>query len=75
MMLYPVISQLEIHRQDEYGTQLPNDMEMHLLTQLPDDELVWYCDFMAFMGDVLISTGTKLKGAARPTSKTFQETP
>ena len=38
-MLYPVISQLEIHRQSEYGTE-PPDAKMHLLAQLPKDALL-----------------------------------
>ena len=72
-MLYPVISQLEIHRQSEYGTE-PPDAKMHLLAQLPKDDLVWYCDLLAMMGDLLISTGTKLKDTARPAPTSFQET-
>lgn len=72
-MLYPVISQIEIHRQNEYGPET-SDPEMHLLNQIPKDELVWYCDLLASMGDLLISTGTKLKDTARPASARFQET-
>ena len=72
-MFDPMISELEFRRKSEHGTELP-DGEMRLLTKLPADELAWYCNILALMGELLIATGTKLKESAHPAPTSFQET-
>ena len=72
-MFDPMISELEMRRKCEHGTELP-DGELRLLTKLPTDELAWYCNILALTGGLLIATGTKLKESARPAATGFQET-
>ena len=72
-MLYPVISQLEFHRHPEYEPE-SSDIELHLLAQMPKDDLVWYCNLLATMGDLLIATGNRLKDNAHPSATILQET-
>ena len=66
-MLYPVSSQLEFCRTRELEIE-SSDYEMQLLSHMPADELAWYCEVLLIAGDLLISSGTKLKASVHSTS-------
>lgn len=65
MHYYPSRAKTEFYRDTGIET-VPVDMEIRLLADMPKEDLVWYCDMLTTMGDLLITTGVKLKIAARP---------
>ena len=66
-MYYPSSVKTEFYRDTGIET-VPVDMEIYLLSKMPKEDLVWYCDMLTVMGNVLITAGVKLKIAARPST-------
>jgi len=71
-MYYPPNSQIELYR-DTGIEVIPPNTEMRLLAEMPRDDFVLYLDLLAMLGDVLISTGNKLKDLAHPGTNLPQE--
>ena len=49
-------------------------VEMRLLTRMPKTGPGWVGAALLWLGDLLISTGTKIKHSARPSARLSQET-
>lgn len=64
--------------QDEFYRDLglemeTSDFELHLLTQMPREDFIWYCNILVTIGDIMIATGTHLKESVRPSTKLSRE--
>ncbi len=69
--MYNNCVQLEFYRnQPELESER---IKMRMLMHLPRTESVWAGAAISKLGDLLISTGTKLKHSARPTLALSQE--
>jgi hypothetical protein len=73
MFNYLLKSQIELYSDTGFEI-IPTDLEMHLLAQMPKDKLVPYLDMLVLIGDLLISTGTRLKNSAQLDINPSQET-
>ncbi len=71
-MYYPAGTQVEFYRNREFEMEA-KCYEMRLLSHMPGEKLGWYCNLLVGAGDLLISSGTKLKDAARPLATLSQE--
>ena len=72
-MYYPSSAKSEFYR--DTGIEIaPDDIEIYLLSKMPKEELVWYSDMLLTIGDLLITTGSKLKNAAQSAAPLSQET-
>jgi hypothetical protein len=71
-MYYQADPQTEFYRNHEFEMEAAG-YEMRLLSCMPGEELAWYCELLVSMGDLLISSGKKLKDSARPSAALSQE--
>lgn len=71
--MLPISSQIEFYRNRTLELE-SSGYEMKLLAHMPGAELAWYCDLLLLMGDLLISSGTKLKDSAHPVTILSKET-
>jgi hypothetical protein len=62
--MYNTATQFEFYRNRHELES--GQIEMHLLTSMPKTGPAWYCAALLKLGDLLISTGLKLKRAVRP---------
>jgi hypothetical protein len=70
--MYNNCVQLEFYRNQP---ELESDrIKMRLLMQMPKTEPVWVGAALLRLGDLLISTGTRIKLSARPSARLSQET-
>ena len=69
--MYNTGTQFEFYR-NRHGLEAPG-LELPLLTHLPKQGPAWYCAALLRLGDLLISTGQKLKHSARPSTGLSQE--
>jgi len=72
-MSYTSNTKAEFYR-DTGIESAPTDVEIVLLAQMPREDIVWYCEMLTTMGNLLITAGVKLKLAARPPASFSQET-
>jgi len=69
--MYNTATQFEFYRnRHELESGQP---EIHLLANMPKTGPAWYCAALLKLGDLFISTGTKLKHSARPLAALSQE--
>ena len=61
-MLYPANTKIDFYL--DPGFSADSDMELRLLTKMPQDDFIWYSNFLITIGDLLITTGAGLKDAA-----------
>jgi len=71
-MYHPPNSQVELYRDTGFEV-IPSNTEMRLLTEMPREDSFSYLDMLAMLGDVLISTGNKLKDLAHSGNHLPQE--
>jgi hypothetical protein len=57
--MYNLATQFEFYR-NRHELEL-GQLEMHFLTNTPKAGPAWYCAALLKLGDLLISTGTKIK--------------
>ncbi len=69
----PSSAKIEFYRDTGIETA-PGDIQIHLLSKMPKEDLNWYCDMLVTLGDLLITTGARLKSAAQPVAHLSQET-
>ena len=69
--MYSTATQFEFYRNRHELES--GQTEMRLLAKMPKTGPTWYCAALLNLGDLLISTGTKLKHSARPVAALSQE--